>query len=174
MNIANVEHDKGDFTEELKLLLDALEIMDATSSPYNPNTLKTVANVARAYASMGDPVHAYEYQARVDKMAEKFISLNLATGSEREKLAFIELLRNYNERSIWMSISEAPTDQRAVDGAATAILQRKARVLDALAESVGTLRSHLKPEDQQLLDQLASTTADLAKLSLAGPRKTAA
>jgi len=172
VNIANVEHDKGDFTEELKLLLDALEIMDATSSPYNPNTLKTVANVARAYASMGDPVHAYEYQARVDKMAEKFISLNLATGSEREKLAFVELLRNYNERSIWMSIEEAPGDQRAVDGAATAILQRKARVLDALAESVGTLRSHLKPEDQQLLDQLASTTADLAKLSLAGPRKT--
>jgi CHAT domain-containing protein len=173
VNIANVEHDKGDFTEELKLLLDALEIMDATSSPYNPNTLKTVANVARAYASLGDPLRAYEYQARVDKMAEKFISLNLATGSEREKLAFVEQLRNYNERSIWMSIEEAPSNQGAVDGAATTVLQRKAVVLDALAESVGTLRSHLKPEDQQLLDQLASTTADLAKLSLAGPRKTA-
>ena len=173
VNIANVEHDKGDFTEELKLLLDALEIMDATSSPYNPNTLKTVANVARAYASLGDPVRAYEYQARVDKMAEKFISLNLATGSEREKLAFVEQLRNYNYRSISMSIDEAPGNQSAVDSAATMILQRKAVVLDALAESVATLRSHLKPEDQQLLDQLSGTTADLAKLSLAGPRKTA-
>jgi CHAT domain-containing protein len=172
VNIANVDHDKGDYNEEVKLLLEALDIMEATGGPYNPSTLKTLANLERSYSAMNDPAHAYEYQARLDAMAEKSISLNLAAGSEREKLTYVEMLTNYNQRSIWMSVAEAPNDQRAADGAATAILQRKARVLDALAESVATLRSHLKPEDQALLDQLASTTADLAKLSLAGLRKT--
>jgi CHAT domain-containing protein len=172
VNIANVDHDKGNYAESIRLMLQALDIMEATSGPYNPNTLKTLADLERTYAAQNDPVHAYEYQARMDGMVEKTLSLNLAAGSEREKLDYSESIANYNQRSIWMAVSEAPENQHAADGAALAILQRKARVLDAVAESMATLRAHLKPEDQALLDQLSTTTAALAKLTLGGPRKT--
>ncbi len=172
VNIANVDHDKGDYAESIRLMLQAVDIFEATSGPYNPNTLKTLANLERTYAAQNDPVHAYEYQARMDDMVEKTLSLNLAAGSEREKLDYSESIANYNQRSIWMAVAEAPENQRAADGAALAILQRKARVLDAVAESMATLRAHLKPEDQALLDQLSTTTADLAKLTLSGPKKT--
>jgi CHAT domain-containing protein len=171
VNIANVDHDKGDYNEAIKLMLQALEIMESTSGPYHPNTLKTLASLSRTYAAQNDPAHAYEYQARMDAMIQKTLALNLATGSEREKLDFAESISNYNQRSIWMAVAEAPENQQAADGAALAILQRKSRVLDAVASSMATLRAHLKPEDQALLDQLSSTTADLAKLTLSGPKK---
>ena len=173
VNIANVDHDKGDYAESIRLMLQALDIMEATSGPYHPNTLKTLADLERTYAAQNDPVRAYEYQARMDGVVEKTLSLNLAAGSEREKLDYSESIANYNQRSIWMAVSEAPENQQAADGAALAILQRKARVLDAVAQSMATLRAHLKPEDQVLLDQLSTTTADLAKLTLGGPKKTA-
>ncbi len=172
VNIGNVYHDKGDYAKATEYLLQALDILETTSGPNDPATLMTLANLSRTYSAANDPARAFEYQTRTDQMVERSLSLNLATGSEREKLAYIDTIAHFNERSIWMGVAEAPDNELAVDGAAAAILQRKARVLDALAESMATLRVHLKPEDRALLDDLSNTTSELASLSLAGPKKT--
>ena len=172
VNIGNVYHDKGDYAKATEYLLQALDILEATTGPNDPATLMTLANLARTYSAQNDPARAYKYQARMDEIVERSVSLNLATGSEREKLAYIDTIARYNERSIWMGVAEAPDNELATEGAAAAILQHKGRVVDALAESMATLRVHLRPEDQALLDELASTTSELASLSLAGPKKT--
>jgi CHAT domain-containing protein/tetratricopeptide (TPR) repeat protein len=172
VNIGNVYHDKGDYAKATEYLLQALDILEKTTGPNDPNTLMTLANLARTYSAQNDSARAFEYQARMDQMIERNLTLNLATGSEREKLAYIDTIARYNERSIWMGVAGAPDNPLATEGAAAAILQRKGRVLDALAESMATLRVHLKPEDQALLDELASTTSELANLSLSGPKKT--
>ena len=65
----------------------------------------------------------------------------------------------------------APQDPAARDLAAQVILQRKGRVLDAMSGSLAALRERLNVDDQALLDQLDTTTADLAKLALNGPQK---
>jgi CHAT domain-containing protein len=62
----------------------------------------------------------------------------------------------------------APDDRNARELALLAILRRKGRVQDALADNVSALRRHLQQEDRELLDQLKTTTAALAKASLGG------
>jgi len=49
--------------------------------------------------------------------------------------------------------------------AITAVLQRKGRVLDAVSGSMATLRQHLKPEDQKLLDDLNLTRTEFEYLA---------
>src|ERR1700735_4249817 len=53
------------------------------------------------------------------------------------------------------------------------VLQRKGRLLDALSGTLAAFRQRLNSEDQVLLDKFTQTTAQLAKLSLQGPGKTA-
>jgi CHAT domain-containing protein len=172
VNIGNVYNDKRDYPKAMELFQHALEILETGAGPYDRNTLKTLASMVRTSEAMNDFADANEYQARVDQIIEKSISFNLAVGSERERLAYIDSIGEYMERSISMNVREAPNDKRAAEAAATALLQRKGRVLDALSESVATLRQHLKPEDQKLLDELGTTTTELAKLALNGPKKT--
>ena len=62
----------------------------------------------------------------------------------------------------------APHDRKASELAALAILQHKGRVQDALADNMLSLRRHLQNEDHDLLEQLTTTTAALAKASLRG------
>ena len=45
-------------------------------------------------------------------------------------------------------------------------------MLDAAAASLATIRAQLSPDDKQLLDDLASARAQLAKLTVAGPSAT--
>ena len=52
----------------------------------------------------------------------------------------------------------------------TAILRRKGRAQDALADSLAALRRRSGAEDQSLLDVLSNTTSQLAKLILNGPQ----
>lgn len=171
VNIGNVYHSKGDEPKALELFLLALDIFETAASPYDSATLETLENISRSYIVMQDKPHAVEYQARVDQTLERSIALNLAVGSEREKIAFVNSINYTTEHSISMNVLEAPDDKRAAESAITVVLQRKGRVLDALSGSMATLRQHLKPEDQKLLDDLSATTTELAGLSLGGPKK---
>jgi CHAT domain-containing protein len=172
VNIGNVYHAQGNYAKAMELFLEALDIYESVAGPYDPHIIDTLSAMARTSAAMNDLDRAYEYQARVDVLVEKGLSLNLAVGSEREKLAYMSIVEKYRSDSISLSVQQSPNDKRAAEGAVTAVLQRKGRVFDALAESVAALREHLNGEDQQLLDELSVTTSDLAKLALNGPKKT--
>ena len=172
VNIGNVYHAKGDYQKGIELFEQALDILESTGSTYNSATMITLANLTRTYAAQGEVARAGEYQARLDQSMEKRISYNLAIGSEKDKLAYIETVSELTNRSVSTNIRELPKDQNSTENAATALLQRKARVLDSLAQGVSSLRRHLNPEDQKLLDKLGATTTELAQRSLSGPQKT--
>ena len=73
------------------------------------------------------------------------------------------------------STSSSTTRRTAASAARlglTTLLRRKGRVLDAAAASLTTIRARLSPDDKQLLDDLASARAQLAKLTVAGPSAT--
>jgi hypothetical protein len=52
--------------------------------------LATVGS-AKAYTALGDTAHAVEYQARYEDGLEKNTALNMALGSEREKLTYLRV-----------------------------------------------------------------------------------
>lgn len=173
VNIGNVYHDEGAYAKAMEVFQRALDVLEPARGPYDPAIIMTLANMSRTAAALDNTASSLEYQSRLDQLVDKSASLNLAVGSEREKLDFVETIARYTERSISMSVQLDPADEKSAEGAATAVLRHKGRVLDALSDSLTALRRHLKPEDQKLLEDLSGATAELAKLALNGPKKTA-
>src|SRR5262249_20110530 len=98
--------------------------------------------------------------------------LNLATGSELQKLAYIATLAEQTNQTISLHLHAAPDDPEARNLAATTILQRKGRVLDAMTDSLAALRRRANPQDQALLDQFKDNRSQPARVVFGGPQRT--
>ena len=169
-NLAIVYRNTGDIRKSLDMHLQALGIWENAAGPYQQATLIAVGNIARTYAAMADMTMALAYQRRADLIIEKELALNLAIGSERQKLAFVASVAERTDRTISLHLNQAPHDPVASDLAALVVLQRKGRVLDAMADTLGPLRERVaSADDRRLLDQLKTTTAELARLGLNAP-----
>jgi CHAT domain-containing protein len=172
-NIANLHHARGDYAKELELQARVLGVAEKTVGPYHGLTLTSLANTARAYAAEGDMTNALKFQTLLDERGEIAVASDLTIGSERQKLAYIDSLSEDTSRTISFNLDLAPHDRAASALAALVLLERKGRVLDAISDSMAALRQRAKPEDQQLLDQLNTAAAELAKLVLNGLQKRA-
>jgi CHAT domain-containing protein/Tfp pilus assembly protein PilF len=171
--IANTYHAEGEIERALDLHLRILDILGDTVGQYSNLMLIGLANIAREYAELHNKPCAIEYQTRMDEVLEKNLELNLAIGSERQKLAYADTsAAGRTDRTISLHAIEAPDDRPAAEHALLVLLQRKGRVLDAMSDNFATLREGLSPDDRTLLDKLRSTTAELAKVALNGPGKT--
>jgi CHAT domain-containing protein len=172
LNMGNVYKDEGDDAKALELFQRALAVLETAAGPYHELTRMSLVSIADAYSALGDDARAIEFQVRADQVVDKEIELNLAAGSERQKLAYANWMSQHTDRTISLHVLHSPNDRTAGELAVLAVLRRKGRVLDAMSGSVAALRQHMKPEDQKLIDQLGSTSAELAKLALDGPAKT--
>jgi len=169
-NLGNIYRATGDTTRSLDMHFRALHIWESAAGPYQQATLLSVGNIAKTYAAAGDLSRAIAYQRRADAILEKELSLNLAVGSERQKLAFVSSVSERTDRTISLHLRDAPADPDAAALAALVVLQRKGRVLDAMVDTLAAVRRRLEdPVDRRLLDRLHATTADLARLALSVP-----
>ena len=166
-NLAIVYSNKGDTARSLETHLRALKIWEQSTGTYSGATLVSLGNLARTYARIGDIPHAIEYQQRTDAVLEKQLSLNAAVGSERQKLAFVSAISDRTDRTISLGLDLAPGSSDASALAALVILQRKGRVLDAMTDLFASVRS-ASPDDQKLLDELKTTTTQIAARVLNG------
>jgi CHAT domain-containing protein len=169
-NLANIQHAIGHDAAALDLYFKALRIWEKTRGPYHPGLLNAVGNLARTYASAGDIANAIAYQRRADAIIEAQLSLNLAAGSERQKLAFAASVADRTDRTISLHLLQAPGSGEAGALAALVLLQRKGRVLDAMTDAFASMRQRAsEAKDRELFDQLNVTVADLSRLSLSAP-----
>ncbi len=127
-------------------------------------------DLAKMSAAEGKRAQAVAFQARANAIIEYHLDLNLATGSERQKLAYLATLPEQMNRAISLHVRFAVDDGAARELAATTVLQRKGRVQDALSQSLASLRARFSAEDQALLDQLNGVTSRLARLVLNEPQ----
>jgi CHAT domain-containing protein/Tfp pilus assembly protein PilF len=169
-NLAIVYSNKGDTARALETHMRALRIREQSTGAYSNATLASLGNLARTYARVGDIPHAIEYQQRTEVVLEKQLSLNAAVGSERQKLAFVSSVSDRTDRTISLHLDLAPQSRDASALAVLVILQRKGRVLDAMADLLASVQSRsASPEDQRLLDELRATTSQIAARVLNGP-----
>ena len=134
---------------------------------YHRGTLTAVGNIAQLYWDTGEVSKAIPFQRRADAIIEKQLELNLAVGSERQKLAFVKRISERTDRTISLHLHGAPGDAEAGALAALVVLQRKGRVLDAMTDAFSAVRRRADDSGGRvLLDQLNSTTARLARLAL--------
>jgi CHAT domain-containing protein len=173
-NLANLYSSRGDAQRSLETHHRALAIWEKAAGPYGSGTLTSLGNIARVHAASGDIANAVSFQRRADAALEVQLSLTLATGSERQKLASARSMAERTDRTISLSLDLAAGNADASALAALVLLQRKGRVLDAVAATMAGLRERADAKDAQLLDQLSATTAALAKLALNGRQAMAA
>jgi CHAT domain-containing protein/Tfp pilus assembly protein PilF len=170
-SLASLCRSRGDYERSEHLFQRALAIFEKTWGPEHSEVVDCINELAVLYAAKGDIAQAITFQSRANAVGEHNLSLNFATISERQKLAYLNTLSRQTDRTISLHIRYAPTDPVARSLAATLILQRKGRALDATAESLNALRRRSNPEDQTLLDQLTETRSQLARLVLDGPQR---
>jgi CHAT domain-containing protein/Flp pilus assembly protein TadD len=170
-NLAGLYRAKGDYAQAEPLYRRALAIHEKTLGAEHPSTAASLNNLALLREAMGDISQAVALRSRAQTAEEHNITVNLATGSERQKLAYLTMLAGSSNQSVALHIRSAPDDSTARDLALTVVLQRKGRVLDAMNDSVEALRRRANPQDRALFDQLKDERARLARLVFGGPQK---
>lgn len=82
--------------------------MEKALGPYHWNTLVSLGNIARTYSAMGDIPDAIKFQSLTDEAIERNLALNLAIGSERQKLAYFDTLADRTDRTVSLHAQLAP------------------------------------------------------------------
>jgi len=166
-NLAIVYRAIGDVPRATEMFLRSLRIWEQAVGPYHRSTLTAVGNLAQLYWDTGEVSRAIPLQRRADAIVEKQLELNLAVGSERQKLAFVRSISERTDRTISLHLRAAPGDADAGALAALVVLQRKGRVLDAMTDAFSAVRRSVDDGGgRALLNLLNSTTARLARLAL--------
>jgi CHAT domain-containing protein/Tfp pilus assembly protein PilF len=168
-NLAAIYKDKGNYSQAEPLFQRALAIYEKMLGPEHPNAAMSLNNLAKLYEATGDILQALNFRLRAQVIEEHNISINLAIGSERQKLAYLKTLVNETIHSIVLHVHFAPADKKARDLAINAVLQRKGRVLEAVNDSTEAIRRRSSPQDRALFDHLKDERAQLARLVLGGP-----
>src|SRR6185295_19174570 len=169
-NLGNIYRSTGDYRRALETHRRALHIWENAAGEYQQATLLSVGNIAKTYAAIGDISNAIAFQRRADAILERQLALNLAVGSERQKLSFVRGMSERTDRTISLHLNRAPGNADLSALAALVVLQRKGRVLDAMTDAFAAVRQRVTDDgDQALLDQLKSATAQLARVALSVP-----
>ena len=172
-NLARLYVKTGEPVKAEHLFQRALDIFENSLGAEHYRVAAVLNHLAALYAAKGESALAIKCQARANAIRERNLLLNLSTGSERQKLAYLATFSKETDFTLSLQSRAAPNDPQALDLAFTTLLRRKGRGLDTMADTIAALRRHATPEDQRLLDRLAESRARLATLALkdAGPIK---
>src|SRR5262249_39121260 len=165
-NLANLYYDKGDYAKAEPLLQRALLIKERALGPEHPDVARSLVNLAELCAAKGDLTQAVKFQSRANAVGERNLALNLANGSERQKLAYLALFSKQIDFTLWLHSQAAQNDPQALSLAFTTLLRWKGRGLDAMTNMIATLRRRATPQDRDLFDQLAEARSQLAAFIL--------
>ncbi|MGH9836866.1 MAG: CHAT domain-containing protein, partial [Blastocatellia bacterium] len=147
----------------------ALTIREKSLTPNHPDVASFLSSLALFYAAKGELAQAVSAQLRANAVSEHNIILNLAAGSERQKLAYLDLLSKQSNQSLSLHVQSAPMDQRALRMALLTLFQRKGRSLDAMSNAFAQLRRGTNAQEQALFDQFTDTVSRIANLTFQGP-----
>src|SRR5262245_40135578 len=152
-NLANIYRDRKQYARAEPLYLRALEIQEKKLGPQSPHIARALTNLAMFYAAKGDTREAIAVQSRANAITEYNLSLNLGAGSERQKLALLSISSLTRQTDFTLSLHSlaAPDNPQALDLALTTLLRRKARGLDAMLDTIATLRRHATPQAKAIL-----------------------
>ncbi len=170
-NLGFVAYLRRDFDVSESFYQQALRVREASVGPEHAQTVLTIGNLEAVYVAKKDYVRALALQSRVIAATENNIALNLAAGSERQKLAYLAGLNGQFNETVSLHALHMPDDPVALELAASVVLQRKGRVLDVVSDSFAALRRRSSAGDRALMDELNQATASLATLVLDGPQK---
>ncbi len=167
-NLAHIYALRKDFAKAERLYRRALVIREDFFTANSAGVSQVLSGLALLLADKGETAEALKLQQRANEIDERYLNLNLAIGSERQKLALLDDLSGQLSQSIFLQTRFAPENALAAEMAATGILRSKGRVLDAVSNNLSGLRRRFNPQDRVLLDELNGVNQNIAELILNG------
>lgn len=171
-NLAVMYDARGDYARAEPSYLRALAISEKALGPTHSDVAVSLNNLAVMYEASGDYARAVRFASRSQEVRERNLALILATGSERQKLAYLATLSGETYSAVSLHARSAPSDPLALRLSLTTVLRRKGRALDAMSDQVASLRKRLDPQDRALLDRLSAAQSELSSVVLGGPGET--
>jgi CHAT domain-containing protein/Tfp pilus assembly protein PilF len=170
-NLGAVHERKGDDVRAEQYYQRALTIREGALGLNHPDVALSLDSLARLYRRRGDIQKALAFLSRSNEVRERSLSHNLTLGSERQKLDYLKLFSADMDEALSLHSQLAPRDTRALQLGFTILLRRKGRALDAMTDSIASLRSRSNPQDRALFNQLFEARSRLAGTALRGPDK---
>lgn len=170
-NLAALYERRGDDAQAEQFYQRALILREKALGTNHPDVAKSLDSLARLYEKRGDTQKALLFLTRYNEIREHNLYHNLPLGSERQKLSYLKLFVKDTDNALSLHARFAPRDPKALELAFTTVLRRKGRGLDAMADSIASLRSRSNPEDHALFNKLFEARSRLAAIALRGPDK---
>lgn len=167
--LARLHDRQGDLARAEAEYQRALALREKTLGERHPNVAMLLDRLALVSGRRGHVAEAFTYWQRYAAVRETNIAHNLPIGSDRQKLGYLGLFADDINHLLSFHSQLAPSDPAALRLAITALLRRKGRALDELADTVKALRLHASPDQQGLLTELTESRARLAAVTLRGP-----
>ena len=168
-SIADLLREMGETARAERLIEEQRQFVLKRYGTRHPLYGSVLLGASRVYASAGRIGEAERALTEALELAEKELSLVLRAGTESDHAVYFSRNGYQLDTAINFQVNYAPKSAAAARLGMTTLLRRKGRVLDAAAAAMATIRAKLSPEDKKLLDELRSTRAELAKLTVAGP-----
>ena len=166
--LATIAERGGDALEGERLLQRALGIREAALGSSHPDIAQLLEQLASIRQRKSDVAAAVADLTRAFDIREGHLARNLALGSDRQRLGYLNLFANDTDQAISLHARHAPDSPGALELAVTTVLRRKGRALDAASDSVANLRRHAPNEQRGLFDRLTTARAQLATVTLRG------
>ncbi|HEY2012108.1 MAG TPA: CHAT domain-containing tetratricopeptide repeat protein, partial [Bryobacteraceae bacterium] len=168
LNIGDLHRATGDYPSGLALQLRALGILEKSAGPRDLRTIRLFGYIARTYAALGDFDAATQFEERAESALDEVFASNLAIGSERQKLAFLEAVFKQMHQTISLNLQFAPANAAATALAAGVVARRKGRVLDVMSDRLAAISQRSGSADRVLLNRLRENSEQLARVAFNG------
>jgi CHAT domain-containing protein/Tfp pilus assembly protein PilF len=161
-NLAALYQAQGLYGKMELLLVRALNIEEKALGAMHPDVVNKLYSLATLYWIQGAYARALPLLSGAAEIREAQLRTELARLSEPRKRDLMALLQGESRGLVSLHADAMPTSAEALELALTTVLRRKGRILDSLAETQATLRTHLTPMLREQLDQLAQARSELS------------
>jgi len=134
-DLANVAMRQGQAQQAEAFLLESLSIYGNTLGENSITKSSVLNQLVKLNWQRGKMQRAVDFMAQAEKIQELEIQRFLVSGSERQKIAYMNTLKNQNDLIVSLHIQGLIKSKSAKKLALNMILRRKGRVIDVLAEN---------------------------------------
>ncbi|BAY23425.1 peptidase-like protein [Calothrix sp. NIES-2100] len=169
-NLAELYREQGNYAKAETLYLRSLGIWEKVLGQEHPNVAGSLNNLALLYWAKGDINRTTDFLTRALAIQEQNLQLIYAVGSEQRKQNYAQTFSGSTDISVSLALQQSPKNPTLAKLALTTVLRRKGRVLDAMTDTVQTLRTQLaaNPETKKLFDDWLNVQQQLAALVYRG------
>lgn len=173
-NVAMIRMLRGRYADAEAAYRRALDIRESILGPRSLDAARTLEAIAVFHQVARRPDEAYRAMVRSTEIHEDNLRKILMSGSDQQRQAYMTTLSNsafvpvQENLDIALSLRAAMLQEQpdASTWAATLVMRRKGRVLDAAATVTERLAARMSSEERQMFDQLAAARTQLAAVVL--------